>query len=720
VAVVVAGALGWVSNAMADTPPSSAVAGPVYPLPGYTIAQSHGGSSCAHTGSIETGNLTWSFGSNPSTTAPETGSSCADTGTPPAFDPTRFQALYWGLDLTASNKNQVTVSCAGPQCNAITTNSGPMVYDSTDPNSKPANGVLVYKGSTDSLDKLTLTFKDGSGNPVALTDASTVGSFANANVNASKLGFVVAVTQAVTNFSVTAAYSVHGASPAGACTFDCRSQTDITGGFYYADLPPAATIKADPSPVANHTTTTFSVDSFTDPYAADDGAATPTYAWDLAGGTTYADGATSSVQSSYGPGDHTVALKVTDADGVSTRVEDPFTIANQNPTGSIAVVSPGTDPPTNHVATTFRATVSDPDQGNDASCAAPTYSWDLSGGTTYGQDPGADATTTFAAGPHKVAILITDCDGATQRIEKTFTVANAAPTGSIMMTPDPALNHQQITFTATNVADPDQGTDTTACPNPTYGWDLTGGTTYTTSPNAPVTETLGPGTYTVALGITDCDGTTTPVTKTFTITDANPSVAFSCLPAKPFAKQAVTCTASDSDPDAAPGDPPLTEAWTVGITHHTGHTFTFKQPAGSHTVSLTVTDRDNGHTTVAHTLVFTKPTARVVITPRQRLATALSHGIKATFKTNEAFSSTLSLKVTKATSKAGKPITVSGVVATAKPAATRAGSVAFTITLSPTAKSKLAQAKTVTFSLAGAARDKFGNAVPIHVNFTLS
>ena len=608
---------------------ASTVFGPVYPLPGYKVAQSHGGSSCKQTGSIELGNLNWSFGSNPSTTAPETASTCADTATPPAFDPTRNQALYWGLNLISAGGNQVSVGpTVGPngqhlEC-PITTNtsSGPLVYDKT--LSTPATGVLVYTGTTDSTAHLTLTFRDANGaalNGSNFVDATTLGTFKTGAVNGQALGLVLKISPSLENFNVSAAYSIQGA-PLTTWNPNCGTTSDIDGGFYYVDLPPSATIKATPSPVGNHTTTTFSVDSVTDPYAADDGGPGLSYAWDKLGGTSYSDGTGSSIQSSYGPGSHTVALRVMAPDGLATREEYPFTITNSNPTGEV-VSSPAT--PLNHQQVTFGPSndTTDPDQGNDGTCAAPTMAYDITGGNSFSSEPGANVGT------------------------------------------------------------------------------------------------FGPGQHTVAMQITDCDGGQTVVTDVFTIPNVPPVAAFSCTPAHPIANQLVTCTSSSHDPDAAPGDA-LTEKWTQGTATHTGHTFAFKKTAGSYPVKLAVTDRDANTTPITHNVTFAKPAARVVLAAGQRLAGVLTHGIKASLRTNEHFTSSLTLKITKATSKTGKPITVSGIVATASPSARAAGSFPFTLTLSSAAKQKLAQAKSASFHLAGTARDSFGNSVPVALNFTLS
>jgi methionine-rich copper-binding protein CopC len=520
----VVGMLLWAASAFALSP---TVIGPIYPLPGYSDAahQTHGGSSCAQTGDIATDNLTWSFGANPSTTTAETGSACADASASTPFDTTRFQALYWGLDMTSPTGNQVSV---GPSINgthsgcSLATNSvsGPLTYDAAD--STPAAGTLVYQGTTDNQDKLTLTFSSG-GSAVALTDATTIGSFANSNVNAATLGYVVAVTSGVRNFTVDASYAVHG-QPLAHYASSCGETSDISGGFYYTDIPPT--------------------------------------------------------------GDFTV----------TAHNHQPAQLHAQN--------------------------LMDPD-GTVAS-----YSWDLTGLGVYGSDANTPnpMTATLGPGHYTVGLQIIDDDGSVTDVTHSFTITNQAPSGSITSSPAVPFSHQTVSFTM-SATDPDRGT----CANPTWAWDMSGGSSYTTQTASP-TATFAPGTHTVAARITDCDGATTRVTHTFTVT------AF---------------------------------------------------------------------------------TAKVRVASGQRLAKVRLHGIKAAFVANDASSAPLKLTLISATGKNGKKIKFHGVVGTAKPVLTRAGTVSFTIKLSSSAKKKLKKAKKASFALAGTATDQFANRAPVKVNFTL-
>ena len=298
---MVAASLVLAANAMADSP---VVFGPTYPLPGVsdTAHQSHGGSTCYHSGSVYAGGtLTWVLGPDPANDMPskDTSTECDDAAAPTTpFDLTRFQRLYWGIDPANTHFSYCAPSAPGDVCTGPVVDSGPMTYDSAD--SDPANGKLVYQGTQTTTDKLTVHL------PGAATDASTIGSFHDLHTYADQATEAAAIGQVwqvsgTTSPTFTMTYSMNNSPlPTGTC--NCRTVVSISGGFYYVDLPPGGSITPDPNPPTNHVADTFTATGVTDPYAAEDSPATPTYAWDLSGGTTYADGSSNSAQDTYGPG----------------------------------------------------------------------------------------------------------------------------------------------------------------------------------------------------------------------------------------------------------------------------------------------------------------------------------------------------------------------------------------------------------------------------------
>jgi hypothetical protein len=390
------------------------------------------------------------------------------------------------------------------------------------------------------------------------------------------------------NKDVTASFGPGTHTVAVLVTDQDGATTRVTKTFTVVNNPPTGDF--DYTPPANHQAVTFTAKSL-----ADDSQVAG-YTWDLNGDGTYGDSANQDASQAYGPGTHTVGLEITDDDGATTDVTHTFTITNALPTATISI-SPD-DPPATHETVTLHADPSDTDG------ATPDYSWDLAGGTDYTDGTNKDVTTSFGPGTHTVAVLVTDQDGGTKRVTKTFTVVNNAPTGDFDFT-TPA-NHQAVTFTAKNLAD-----DSAVAG---YTWDLNGDGTYGDSANQAASATFGPGTHTVGLEITDDDGQTTDVTHSFTITNADPTAAFTCLPASPTTDDTVTCTATATDPDAAPGDPALDLAWDwngnntfTDAADKTGSAPSGKFPAGDTVVTLRVTDRDGGVKTISHTITATAP-----------------------------------------------------------------------------------------------------------------
>jgi len=297
-------------------------------------------------------------------------------------------------------------------------------------------------------------------------------------------------------------------------------------------------------------------------------------------------------------------------------------------------------------------------------------------------------------------------------LQGSFWYTSRPPTGDFTY-PTPA-NHQALTLTAGTLADPDGTIDH-------FSWDLDGDGTYGDSANSSSAQTaaLGPGDHVVGLEIVDDDGTVTDVTHHIVITNQAPAADFACTPNAPAPGAVVTCTATDSDPDAAPGDPALAETWDFAGTPATGHQASGALAAGAHTVTLHVADRDGATTTVSHTITvaaagaggggsgadLTPPTVTLKV-PKQKLKKLLKSGLLGTITANEAATAKLQLVLSKALAKKLK---LKGVLGSAAPRLTGAGSVSFKIKLNKKAVRKLKKLKKVAFVLTVSATDTAGN-----------
>jgi PKD repeat protein len=169
--------------------------------------------------------------------------------------------------------------------------------------------------------------------------------------------------------------------------------------------------------------------------------------------------------------------------------------------------------------------------------------------------------------------------------------ALAAPAADFDVSAGPYTTGQQITFTSTSTA-PDTFNITGS------QWNL-GGVAQT---GPTVTRSFqNPGTYQITLTVTDDEATdnTDSVTKPITVATRPPVADFSFSPTSPFVNSDILFAPDASDPD---GDP-LTYIWNWGDgtddshSHVPKHAFT---SAGSHTVTLTVTDSHGAVDTVSH------------------------------------------------------------------------------------------------------------------------
>ncbi len=151
----------------------------------------------------------------------------------------------------------------------------------------------------------------------------------------------------------------------------------------------------------------------------------------------------------------------------------------------------------------FTSTSSDPD-GTIAS-----QSWDLDGNGTYGDATTPASGITFTtAGPHVVRLKVTDNDGATAIVSRTFTVVAQAPTASFTVSPAVPAIGQTITLTSTST-DPDGTIAHT-------DWDLDDDGQADDATGSPVTTSFATaGDHVVRLRVQDNDGNV--VTKETTI-----------------------------------------------------------------------------------------------------------------------------------------------------------------------------------------------------------
>lgn len=284
------------------------------------------------------------------------------------------------------------------------------------------------------------------------------------------------------------------------------------------------------------------------------------YKWSFGDGSTATGEA---AQHEYArPGTYTIALTVTDDRGATDNSSRSVTVAapDQAPTAEFAVATAG-----------LKTSV-DGSASADADGAIASYAWDFGDGT---KGTGATADHVYAKdGSYVIRLTVTDEAGTTASIERTVTVANAAPTAAIAHT----IDGLAATFDASESTDADGAIDS-------YAWDFGDGTTG--SGKQADHRYAKAGTYTVSLKVTDTLGASTTETLEVQVTAPEGTASF---------EVAVNGRSVDFDASASTAGTGTIAAYTWDFgdgTAGTGKTTTHRYAKdGKYTVSLTVTSDD--------------------------------------------------------------------------------------------------------------------------------
>jgi PKD repeat protein len=275
--------------------------------------------------------------------------------------------------------------------------------------------------------------------------------------------------------------------------------------------------------------------------------------------------------------------------------------ANQPPQASFTA-SPSQTPGSLQVSVDGTAST-DPD-GTIAS-----YSWDF--GDDSALASGATATHTYRApGTYTITLTVTDNNEASGTTTRQVTVpaAGQPPQASASATPSSTPGSLQVAFDASSSTDPD-GTIVS------YAWDFGDGST-ATGPT-PSHTYAAPGTYTVALTVTDNNGATNTTTHQVTVpavpasqpkANQPPHASFVLTPPGTAGSLQITVDGSgSSDPDGTIAS----YAWNFGDgTSATGASTTHTYAAaGTFTVTLTVTDNQGATSSASQQVTVPVPGA---------------------------------------------------------------------------------------------------------------
>jgi subtilisin-like proprotein convertase family protein len=430
-----------------------------------------------------------------SASTPITSASAPYTGTfRPQGDLSAFngkqQQGTWELEVTAVSPGQTGLlnSWGADVAKAVCTGN-PLGSITASPNPVLPNGTVTFDGSGSRAPSPGATITKYEWNPDVV----------NTPNNWVSTG---------TTSSWTHAYSARGQYTGALRVTDSNNQvsTPITTNVSVTQ-PPVAAISAPGSPVAASPVTFDASGSTHDPAGS-----IVDYRWDLDGSGNYATdtGNVPSVTTTY-PTARTVFVhvRVTDDTGASSVAGQNVTIADAPPTASFSFAGPVLV----GQPVTFNGSAS-----HDPDGTISDYRWDLAGAGTYGTDSGTSSsvsTTYSSPGLVNVGLKVTDNAGLTGTVTHGVQVTRP-PVARLTATPNPASAGQQVTLDASGSSDPDG-----VIAN--YSWDLDGSGRYAT--NGGSTSFLvhafpSPGSYPVAVRVTDNYGATATASLTLTVNPA--------------------------------------------------------------------------------------------------------------------------------------------------------------------------------------------------------
>ncbi|NHX36747.1 MULTISPECIES: PKD domain-containing protein [Halolamina] len=376
---------------------------------------------------------------------------------------------------------------------------------------------------------------------------------------------------------ITKAFEEPGDKTIGVRVTDDDGATNTTTVRVHVNVPPESRLNTS-SPVLTNETVVVDATESTDP----DGTIAA-YQWEVAGPAAVPDGTTTDTLSYPDDGVYPVTVTVVDDDGAIDTVTRNVTVENRPPevNGEVVNETPVVGEPVEFTA----AGSTDPD-GTVVSTG-----WDTDGDGTV-ETNGTQATAVYDSfGVRTATVTVTDDDGATSRSTVSFYV-NAPPRASIGSS-SPALTDEPIRLRAIDDSDPDGQIVE-------YAWDTDGDGTPEADGNSTTVSFSDDGTYSVALTVTDNNGTATTVTRNLTVRNRPPRPVIDRNVTVPLIEEPVRFEAANStDPDGSV----TAYEWDLdndGEFDETGATvMTAFAESGNNTVTLRVIDDDGSTNTTA-------------------------------------------------------------------------------------------------------------------------
>ena len=288
------------------------------------------------------------------------------------------------------------------------------------------------------------------------------------------------------------------------------------------------------------------------------------------------------------PGEHIIALQVTDTMGAIATDDILITIEEPNTPPTCAITAPASG--SSYAlgdAISIQGYMIDAETATNALSYTWTSSWDgdLGQGTA---DSGGNLnlnTTSLSANNHDIILEITDSGGAICSDTISLLIGNPPSVSNVQIQGTP-YNDQTLTCVAT-VTDPDDS------PTVSYTWS-SGTTILGTGDTIDLSGTalLPSDPLTCTVEAVDSLGATAQDSDTVTIANRTPSVSGVQIQGSPYNDQTLTCVGTVSDADSTPS---LSYAWTsggvaLGASSTLNLANTALMPGDSLTCTMTATD----------------------------------------------------------------------------------------------------------------------------------
>ncbi|MDM8565756.1 PKD domain-containing protein [Candidatus Halobeggiatoa sp. HSG11] len=306
-------------------------------------------------------------------------------------------------------------------------------------------------------------------------------------------------------------------------------------------------------------------------------------------------------------GTHTITLTVTDDKGATSQASKTITGSKNIPPVPLFTVSPESGP------TPLTVSV-DASNSYDEDGEIVRYDWSvIYNSMDIAEDSNSNPSvvskfTLRKVGTHTITLTVTDNEGATSKISKTVVVGpNTPPVASFTASPENGPTPLTVKLNADNSYDEDGEIVK-------YAWTVDGNSVTLTNNEIILSEV---GTHTITLTVTDDKGATSQVSKTITVTENTPPVAsFTASPESGPAPLTVNVSASKSHDE----DGEIVKyAWTVdGNAVIITDNEIILSEAGTHTLTLIVTDNDGATSQVSKTITVTEnipPVASFIVSP---------------------------------------------------------------------------------------------------------